>query len=107
MAKYQNKNPSQPIVKSAAVIRNETNDKIEAIRVRLHQIRQYKRLIAADGHKPDQEDKRLESELIIRLLRLEKSTKPLPAPKQKPEETAEADAKPARRPQGPRRQRRG
>jgi hypothetical protein len=106
MAKYQNKNPHQPVVKSAIVLRNETQDKIEAIRRRLHEIRQYKRLIAADGLEPDQEDKRLESELIVRLLRLEKSLKPAPRPKHKPED-AEAKPAPGRRQRTPRRARGG
>ena len=95
----------QPIVKPPPIIRNETNDKIAAIRKRLAEIKAYKRLIAADGLEPDQEDKRLESELIVRLLRLEKSQKPLPRPKAQPEgETAEVK-KPGRQGRGPRRQR--
>ncbi len=92
MAKSQTKfnKHHQPIVKSPLIIRNETNDKIAAIRARLAQIKAYKRLIAGDGMTADKEDKRLESELIIRLLRLEKSQNPLPRPKDKPEAEAEA-----------------
>jgi hypothetical protein len=92
----------QPIVKTEVVLKNETHDKIEAIRKRLHEIRMYKRLIAQDGLEPDQEDKRLESELIVRLLRLEKSLTPAPRPK-KP--AAATEAKAGRRQRVGRRQR--
>lgn len=96
MAKYQNHlKPGTTLVKSPIILRNETTDRITAVRRRLDEIRLYKRLIAADGQVPDQEDKRLESELIIRLLRLEKSLKPQPATKKKPEKP-EATTKPGR-----------
>ncbi len=95
----------QPIVKTPLILRNETNDKIAAIRRRLAEIKAYKRLIAADGLEPDQDDKRLESELIVRLLRLEKSMKPLPRPKGEPVEAKEPGKKPARRERVARRQR--
>lgn len=108
MAKYKQNNPNQPVVKSAVVLRNETQDRIEAIRRRLGEIKQYKRLIAADGLEPDQDDKRLESELIVRLLRLEKSLKPQARPKGKPqEEAAPRRSSPTIRNRMPRRQHEG
>jgi hypothetical protein len=43
-----------------------------SLRQRLEEIREYKRILIEDGIKPDAEDKMLESELIQRLLGLEK-----------------------------------
>ena len=53
----------------------ETQSKIRRIRARLDEIAEYKKVLAADGSKPDGDDKRLESELIVRLLYLEKELK--------------------------------
>lgn len=82
-----------PQIKTSAVLRHDTESKIKAIRERLNEIRQYKRLIAKDGGTPDREDKRIESELIVRLLYLEKSLKPKPEfPKKPPAPKAEGPA---------------
>ena len=63
-------------IKSPQVIRHETAAKIASIRRRLGELKQNKRLIALEGLEPDQDDKRIESELIVRLLRLEKGPRP-------------------------------
>lgn len=59
-------------IKTAKTQRVEAEAKIGQIRKRLAEMRDYKRLIEADGLAPDAEDKRLETELIRRLLYLEK-----------------------------------
>jgi hypothetical protein len=48
---------------------------IAKLKRKLKEMQEYKRLIAEDGIKPDQEDKRRESELIVRLVYLEKQLK--------------------------------
>lgn len=58
--------------KSPAVIKTELRSKIKSVKDRLAEIRQYKQVLAADGLKPDADDKALESELIVKLLRLER-----------------------------------
>jgi hypothetical protein len=45
------------------------------IKKKLQEIREYKKILAEDGLKPDAEDKARESELIVRLLRMEKQAK--------------------------------
>jgi hypothetical protein len=52
----------------------EAEQKIKAIRAKLQDLKEYKAILAEDGLKPDEEDKRRESELIVRLLRLEKQS---------------------------------
>jgi len=48
-------------------------EKIRKIRRALEEMKQYKRLMAAEGISPDRADKERESALIVKLLRLEKS----------------------------------
>lgn len=48
---------------------------VMTIKRKLAEIREYKKILAEDGQKPDQEDKARESELIVRLLRIEKNAK--------------------------------
>lgn len=60
-------------VKSPAIVERETRAKIAQIREKLAQIRDYKKILEEDGLEPDRADKELESELIVKLLRLEKS----------------------------------
>lgn len=48
---------------------------VMTIKRKLAEIREYKKILAEDGLKPDQEDKARESELIVRLLRIEKNAK--------------------------------
>lgn len=62
---------------------------VNAIRMKLDQLRQYKSLLAADGQAPDADDKELESELIRQLIRIEKG---LP-PKKSPQKSGRAKAK--------------
>ena len=50
----------------------ETRAKINSIKRKLEEIKQYKKLISKDGGAPDEADKERESKLIVRLLRLEK-----------------------------------
>jgi hypothetical protein len=52
----------------------EAEAKIKSIRAKLQDLKEYKAILAEDGLKPDEEDKRRESELIVRLLRLEKQS---------------------------------
>ena len=56
---------------------------IDRIKRKLAEIRDYKRILAEDGLKPDLEDKARESELIVRLLRIEKNAKMLARQKAK------------------------
>jgi hypothetical protein len=48
---------------------------VTTIKRKLAEIREYKKILAEDGLKPDAEDKARESELIVRLLRIEKNAK--------------------------------
>jgi hypothetical protein len=64
---------------------SDTETQIARIKAKLREIRDYKKLIAQDGIMPDEDDKILESRLIVQLLRLEKGmpAKPKPKPKRK------------------------
>ena len=62
-------------VKTTKTRELETQSKINRLRARLDEIAEYKKVLATDGSKPDLDDKRLESELIVRLLYLEKELK--------------------------------
>lgn len=55
---------------------NVFNMRVEQIKIRLDELRQYKRILAEEGLEPDQDDKRVETELIRRLLWLEKQQDP-------------------------------
>lgn len=71
---------------------------MDRIKRKLAEIRQYKQILAEDGLKPDAEDKARESELIVRLLRIEKNAKMAARQKAKAEKTAkfrEAEAQEA------------
>ena len=71
---------------------------MDRIKRKLAEIRQYKQILAEDGLKPDSEDKARESELIVRLLRIEKNAKMAARQKAKAEKTAkfrEAEAQEA------------
>jgi hypothetical protein len=48
---------------------------VTVIKRKLAEIREYKLILAEDGLKPDQQDKERESQLIVRLLRIEKNAK--------------------------------
>lgn len=72
------KKPTKP---SGRMTPAEVQSRMDAVRRRLAEIREYKILIASDGLVPDQDDKRLETELIRRILWLEKQLKG-PPPKQ-------------------------
>jgi hypothetical protein len=88
------------MIKSRAVLESEGHAKIARIRSRLDEIRQYKRILAEEGLQPDRADKELESELIVRLLRLEKDLGLRPAkarPGQGKPSAAPAKAQGARR----------
>lgn len=50
----------------------ELLEKIKSIKAKLQDMKEYKAILTADGLKPDEEDKRRESDLIVQLLRLEK-----------------------------------
>lgn len=63
---------------------SDTEVQIARIRVKLQEIKDYKRLIAQDGLKPDEDDKILESSLIVQLLRLEKGLPAKAKPKKDP-----------------------
>lgn len=74
---------------------------MERIKRKLAEMRDYKKILAEDGLKPDAEDKARESELIVRLLRIEKNAKMAARQKAKAEKTekfreAEAQAEFAR-----------
>lgn len=49
---------------------------VDAIRAKLQEIREYKRILAQDGLKPDEADKQRESDLIKQLIRIEKGLPP-------------------------------
>ncbi len=53
----------------------EMMSQISKLRRKLNEMQEYKRLIAEDGVKPDEADKRRESELIVKLVYLEKQLK--------------------------------
>lgn len=77
----------------------EIQGQIDVLKRKLSDMRAYKRLIAADGLEPDAEDKRLESELIVRLLYLEKHVQPgtfRNGSKTKPKDSRSGNASPAR-----------
>ena len=61
---------------------------MDRIKRKLAEMREYKRILAEDGLKPDAEDKARESELIVRLLRIEKNAKMAARQKAKAEKTA-------------------
>lgn len=54
------------------MLKSELESKIRSIKTRLEEIKQYKQVINAEGLAPDKDDKRRESELIVRLIRLER-----------------------------------
>ncbi len=60
---------------------------MDRIKRKLAEMREYKRILAEDGLKPDVEDKARESELIVRLLRIEKNAKMAARQKAKAEKT--------------------
>jgi hypothetical protein len=60
---------------------------MDRIKRKLAEMREYKRILAEDGLKPDSEDKARESELIVRLLRIEKNAKMAARQKAKAEKT--------------------
>jgi hypothetical protein len=60
---------------------------MDRIKRKLAEIRDYKRILSEDGLKPDAEDKARESELIVRLLRIEKNAKMAARQKAKAEKT--------------------
>ena len=60
------------MIQSAKVRQHDLESKITKIRTQLAAMKDYKRLMAIDGIAPDAEDKVRESELIVRLLYLEK-----------------------------------
>lgn len=69
---------------------------VNSIRARLQQIREYKKILAADGLKPDDDDKALESDLIVQLMRIEKGLPPKKPQKKKkkPKVTEKPASKP-------------
>lgn len=52
--------------------KSEVLGKIRALKTKLDEMRQYKIVMAEEGTKPDRADKERESDLIVRLIRLEK-----------------------------------
>lgn len=60
------------MIQSSKVRQHDLLSKITKIRTQLAAMREYKRLMAIDGIAPDAEDKVRESELIVKLLYLEK-----------------------------------
>ena len=54
------------------LLRSQIASKMSSLRQRLEEIREYKRILVEDGVKPDAEDKIVESDLIQKLLGLEK-----------------------------------
>ena len=73
MKKKKRKKLKKTLQPKAPLSIKETEQKIRAIRAKLQDLKEYKVILAEDGLKADEEDKRRESELIIRLLRLEKT----------------------------------
>jgi hypothetical protein len=78
--------------------RSELQAKIKKIKTQLDEMKQYKRVIEADGMKPDQADKERESALIVRLLRLERELGEMDGtrPKRKKPAPPPAKAKPTK-----------
>ena len=74
MKKKKRKKVKKTLQPKAPLSIKEAESKIRSIRAKLLDLKEYKAILAEDGLKPDEEDKRRESELIIRLLRLEKQT---------------------------------
>ncbi len=72
------------MIQSAKVRQHDLQSKITKVRTQLAAMRDYKRLMAIDGIEPDAEDKVRESELIVRLLYLEKQLNGPKAPKSRP-----------------------
>jgi len=73
---------------------SDREQQIRRIKEKLADIRDYKRLLAETGDRPDDDDKKRESELIIQLLRLEKGL----TPKAKPKARADGSIPSGRRP---------
>lgn len=69
--------------KSEATKRYERETRIKRIQERLRELKEYKRILAEDGLVADVDDKKLESELIVQLLRLEKGLPPKAKPKER------------------------
>jgi hypothetical protein len=69
-----NDNSTKPLDESQSKrIRDNTfNMRVDQIKTRLDEMRQYKKILAEEGLKPDADDKLLETQLIRRLLWLEK-----------------------------------
>ncbi len=63
---------AKQLEKSPKTKQLEMISQIAKLKRKLKEMQEYKRLIAEDGVKPDHEDKRRESELIGRLIYLEK-----------------------------------
>ncbi len=83
-------------------VTNALTSQIASVRRRLQEIKEYKKVIATEGLVPDVDDKRRESELIIRLLRLEKNLKGegrTPAPRPAATEAEAPEGAPAKKPQ--------
>jgi hypothetical protein len=74
MKKKKRKKVKKTLQPKAPLSIKEAEQKIKSIRAKLQDLKEYKAILAEDGLKPDEEDKRRESELIVRLLRLEKQT---------------------------------
>jgi len=72
MKKKKRKKLKKTLQPKAPLSIKEAEEKIKSIRAKLQDLKEYKAILAEDGLKPDEEDKRRESELIVRLLRLEK-----------------------------------
>lgn len=52
---------------------SETRAKLNAIKRKLAEMKEYKKLVAKDGLVPDAADKERESKLIVKLIRLERT----------------------------------
>lgn len=50
---------------------------VNSIKAKLQEIREYKKILAQDGIKPDEDDKLRESNLIKQLIRIEKGLPPI------------------------------
>jgi hypothetical protein len=72
MKKKKRKKIKKTLQPKAPLSIKEAEAKIRSIRAKLQDLKEYKAILAEDGLKADEEDKRRESELIVRLLRLEK-----------------------------------
>ena len=78
---------TKPLAKQKFEPEPKDANTVNAIRARLQQIREYKKILAADGLKPDEDDQALESDLIVQLMRIEKGLPPKKAPKKKKKKT--------------------